>query len=69
MDALDRIRAQRGLATRIKEEIGLKSRATVSQWKKVPIEHLAAVSRVTGIPERELRPDVWEIVERNQGRG
>lgn len=31
--------------------------STVSRWKRVPLERLADVERVTGIPRDELRPD------------
>ncbi len=38
-------------------------KAVVNNWKrrkKIPIEHVAEISRLTGIPAKELRPDVWE---------
>lgn len=34
--------------------------SAVSQWTKVPGERLPIVSRVTGIPMKELRPDLYE---------
>jgi len=35
------------------------SRGAVSQWRQVPVERLADVERITGIPRRELRPDIF----------
>ncbi len=35
------------------------SRAAVSQWKRVPIERVNDVERLTGIPRSELRPDIF----------
>lgn len=32
--------------------------AAVSQWRRVPERHVWAVSKVTGIPASELRPDI-----------
>ena len=36
-------------------------KATVSRWGKkgVPVNHLSAVSEITGIPRHELRPDIF----------
>ena len=42
----------------LSEKLGL-SRAAVSQWKRVPIERVADVERVTGIPREALRPDIF----------
>lgn len=33
--------------------------STVYRWQKVPAKHLSAVSRVTGIAEDRLRPDLF----------
>lgn len=38
------------------------SQPTVWRWvrdARIPAEHVPAVSRVTGIPRRELRPDIF----------
>jgi DNA-binding transcriptional regulator YdaS (Cro superfamily) len=42
---------------RIAQLAGISS-AAVSQWQRVPERHVWAVSRVTGIPAAELRPDL-----------
>ena len=57
MDAMDRIRAQRGMLSRIAKEIGI-TRGAVAQWKVVPPVHVPAIERATGIPRHELRPDL-----------
>lgn len=38
-------------------------KATVTRWsqKKIPADRLADVSRITGIPPHELRPDLADI--------
>lgn len=35
------------------------SRSAVSQWKRVPIERIRDVERITGIPRHLLRPEVF----------
>ena len=45
----------RGEATRIAKELGL-SKATISNWKKVPTDLLPQVSSLTGIPIKVLDP-------------
>jgi DNA-binding transcriptional regulator YdaS (Cro superfamily) len=42
---------------RIARLCGISS-AAVSQWNRVPERHVWAVSKVTGIPAAELRPDL-----------
>ena len=32
----------------------------ISQWKQVPVERVARISEVLGIPRHELRPDIYE---------
>lgn len=36
------------------------SPSAISMWKKVPAERVGQVSRATGIPPQELRPDLFE---------
>lgn len=57
-DPLARIRATPGMLARIARELGLDRSAPV-QWTEVPVRHARVVSRLTGIPLNELRPDVW----------
>jgi DNA-binding transcriptional regulator YdaS (Cro superfamily) len=43
---------------RLAREIGV-TRGAVAQWKRVPAERLGQVSKVTGIPMKQLRPDLF----------
>ena len=56
--AMVRIRAQPGLCLRIARELGI-TRGAVSHWRKVPADRVIAVSRLTGIPRSQLRPDIY----------
>lgn len=35
------------------------SRAAVSQWTKVPPDHVLDVERLTGVSRHKLRPDIF----------
>ena len=39
------------------------SPSAIPQWRQLPARHVPAVSRLTGIPRHELRPDLWERPE------
>jgi len=58
MDALEKIKATRGLKARIARGLGITTGA-VAQWDRVPAERAPAVAEITGIPLHELRPDLW----------
>lgn len=34
--------------------------SAVTQWSRIPAERVPVLSRLTGIPRHELRPDLWE---------
>ena len=53
-----RIYAQHGLATRIAGELGLSYQA-VQQWRRVPPEHVMAVSEMLGMRPEDIRPDIF----------
>ena len=36
------------------------SRSYVSNWRKVPIKHLKAVSKFVNISRQDLRPDLYD---------
>lgn len=55
---LEYFKANRGAQSRLAERLGLYA-STISQWRSVPIEHLAEVSDFTGIPREELCPDAF----------
>ena len=52
---------ERGRLTRVAEALQISS-AAISQWDRVPIERVADVSRITGIPREDLRPDIFAPV-------
>lgn len=52
------LKAERGRLSRLAERIGVNPSA-VSQWKSVPVEHLAEVEDFTGIPRSELLPEAF----------
>ncbi len=52
------LKAERGRLTKLADRIGINPSA-VSQWKSVPVEHLAEVSDLTGIPREDLLPDAF----------
>ncbi|KKX24332.1 helix-turn-helix domain-containing protein [Rhizobiaceae bacterium LC148] len=56
-------KANRGAQKRLAESLGLRQ-STVSQWKAVPVEHLAEVSEFTGIPREDLLPDAFRPARR-----
>lgn len=35
------------------------SRGAVSQWKRVPVDRVKDVSRLTGVPRHVIRPDIF----------
>lgn len=49
------------------KQLGLKFRETVARWeagtRKIDTDKLAKVTKVTGIPARELRPDLADLME------
>lgn len=57
----DRLRAHWTPAS-LARELGITAQA-VGRWfrnERVPSERLPRVARITGIPERDLRPDLYE---------
>ena len=49
---------QGGGPSKLARAIGGITSQAVSGWKKIPMERVFDVSRITGIPAHELRPDV-----------
>jgi DNA-binding transcriptional regulator YdaS (Cro superfamily) len=41
---------------------------SIYSWRRVPAERVKAVSKATGIPRHELRPDLWEPPKRRSKR-
>lgn len=52
------LRARRGTISRIARELGISTQA-ISQWERVPAEHVLTVARLTEMSPRELRPDLY----------
>jgi DNA-binding transcriptional regulator YdaS (Cro superfamily) len=59
MKLADYFRNHRGSVSRIARELRVRH-STVLRWaqRRVPVERLQAVSRATGIPPGQLRPDL-----------
>lgn len=57
------IRAKYGLAAALARHLGLRP-STISEWRAVPVHHVLEVARFSGIPREELRPDVFQPIER-----
>jgi DNA-binding transcriptional regulator YdaS (Cro superfamily) len=52
------LQQERGRAVRLASALGI-SPGAVSQWDRVPAERVAEIEQVTGIPRRQLRPDLF----------
>lgn len=57
-DVLDRVFSQRMAVTRVAKAVGI-STAAVSQWKRVPKDHVQIVADTLGVSPTELRPDLF----------
>lgn len=55
---LEYLNAERGRRLRLAASLNVTPGA-ISQWRKVPADRLGDVSRATGIPPEELRPDIF----------
>jgi DNA-binding transcriptional regulator YdaS (Cro superfamily) len=53
------IDGERGRLTMLAEKCAI-THSAICQWTRVPIERVAVVERVTGIPRTQLRPDIYE---------
>lgn len=59
VDTHQLLRSRRGLIAEIAQAIN-RTHAAVGKWQQVPAQHVATVSRLTGVPPHELRPDVFQ---------
>jgi hypothetical protein len=66
-DALTLISMDAGLTKAIKaagngaalaRELGI-TRSALSQWRRVPQQHIIAIERITGVHRKVLRPDLY----------
>lgn len=46
--------------------IGGLTPQAISQWKRVPVDRVLDVERITGIPRHELRPDIYPAPQPNE---
>jgi DNA-binding transcriptional regulator YdaS (Cro superfamily) len=58
MQGMDLIRSQRGLMTKLADELGI-TRGAVAMWRQVPAERVLDVERFTGVSRHKLRPDIY----------
>ena len=56
--ALKRAVSVAGSRRKLAQSLGISFQA-VCQWKRVPIERVAAVEKITGVPRAMLRPDIF----------
>jgi TorA maturation chaperone TorD len=59
-EGLDRAIGAAGGVAELARKIGI-SQPSVSNWSRVPAQRVIAVESVTGVPRRELRPDLYEM--------
>ena len=57
---IKRIRSIPGLRAKLARSLKL-TRAAITQWERIPAERAVEVSRISGIPLHELRPDLWPV--------
>jgi DNA-binding transcriptional regulator YdaS (Cro superfamily) len=48
--------------SRLADHLGIVPSA-VTQWRRVPARHVPRVAALTGISEREIRPDMYPSIE------
>lgn len=58
-DALVRVLEKAGGPSKLAEYLGVVPSA-VTQWIRVPARHLFRLEALTGIPGRDIRPDLWD---------
>ncbi|TIX23877.1 YdaS family helix-turn-helix protein [Mesorhizobium sp.] len=51
---------ERGRRITLASHLGI-SPSAISMWNQVPVERVAKIEIFTGIPRRELRPDIFGV--------
>lgn len=59
MDPLASFMARRGALSDLARHLGV-TRGAICHWQRVPAHRVRQVSRFTGIPPHELRPDIFD---------
>lgn len=57
-DVVDLVKEKAGSGRKLAQALGITHQA-VSQWKRVPLEHIEEIEKRWGIPREQLRPDVY----------
>lgn len=50
--------ARVGSATKLAQELGI-TRQAISFWQQVPLSHVKAVAKITGMTREQIRPDIY----------
>lgn len=58
LDIVKRAAEKAGGVTKLASEIGVKH-PSLHSWKQIPANRVRDIERVTGIPDYELRPDLF----------
>jgi hypothetical protein len=56
--ALERVLEEAGGPSKVAQHLGIVASA-VTQWTRVPARHVPRLEALTGIPGREIRPDLY----------
>lgn len=56
-----------GGPAKLARALGDLTSQAVSQWKRIPIERVAAVEALSGVSRHELRPDIFGPAPSEQG--
>lgn len=49
------------------KRLGISAQA-ISQWRRVPVERVLEVERLTGVSRHELRPDIYPLAHQEAGQ-
>lgn len=59
-DALERAKEAAGGPVAMAKMLGGITSQAISQWQRVPAERVRRVADLTGVPDYELRPDMYQ---------
>lgn len=51
-----------GTASELARRLGITVQS-IQQWKQIPAKRVIEIERVTGVPRKELRPDLYADAE------